>query len=79
MGCISVSTRRLDGITASVERLDGISVSTGRIGGINVSVGLICEVGAGMYLRVEPKEVQWVDVNLSVDYSVYANVDWDLE
>ncbi len=28
------------------------------------------------YLRVEPAEPQWIDVNNPIDYDVFSNTDW---
>lgn len=43
-----------------------------------ITCSLVCEVTAGKYLRVSPAEPMWIDVNSSIDYSVFSNTNWTL-
>ena len=76
MSCISVNTSRVSGISAQALRLGGISAQANRIGGISVSVGIVCDIGVGRYLRVIPKEAQWITIDNPIDYNVISSVDW---
>ena len=69
MGCISINIERQSGIYASAYRKDGI----------NASASLFCETGTGNYLLVTPTETQWVTVEISADYNVSSNTNWNLE
>lgn len=87
-GGVSVSAERRGGLSAAVQRaggvavvaasLGGIGAGTVRRGGIRVSAGLVCTVNVSLYLRVQPQEVQWVDVWMPVDYEIQSNTDWNI-
>ena len=36
-------------------------------------------MGSWPYLEVEPKNVQWIDVNLPVTYRVMSNKEWGVK
>lgn len=55
-----------------------ISATVSRIGGISATVSLVCEIDKKKYLLVKPEEVQWIDINTSIDYNVISNLNWVL-
>lgn len=86
IGGVSANTSRIGGVCAAVAMIGGISANTSRIGGvnaavtrrngINVSASLLCEVGVARFLKVLPKETQWISVTIPIDYNVLSNVEW---
>lgn len=78
LGGISAGALRVGGIGARTMRVGGIGVATHRRGGINAGVSLVCTVGFGRYLRVVPQEAQWINVDMSVDYAVLSNTEWEI-
>jgi len=78
MGCLSFTTKRLGGIDLSASRIGGIGLGTERLCGIRFFTSLICDTGIGSYLRVTPVEMQWIDIDLSVDYNVITNKAWNV-
>lgn len=69
MSCISVQTKRNG----------GVSVAAVNTGGISVSVGLVCDAGLQKFLRVTPESVQWITVEMPIDYNVESNVIWNIQ
>ncbi len=78
VGGIGARTMRAGGIGAGACRVGGIGVATHRRGGISAGVSLVCTVGFGRYLRVVPQEAQWINVDMSVDYAVLSNTEWEI-
>lgn len=76
MSCISASVLRIGGISADTSRIGGINADVTRRNGINVSVSLLCEVGVSRFLKVLPKETQWISVTVPINYNVISNVEW---
>ena len=50
MGCLSVSLRRIGGITAEASRIGGITASARRVGGMTARLGLVCSTDLGEYI-----------------------------
>lgn len=74
----SVDIRREGGMAVVAASRGGIGAGAVRRGGIRVSAGLVCTLNVSLYLRVQPKEVQWVDVWMPVDYEIQSNTDWNI-
>ena len=79
MSCISVQTKRNGGVSVAAVNKGGIFASSSRMGGISVSVGLVCDVGLQKFLRVTPESVQWITVEMPIDYNVESNVIWNIQ
>ena len=75
---VNVKAENMHPIRASIDRLGGVGKKTKRKGGVSLSIGLICEIDVGKYMRVTPKETQWINVDMSIDYNVFSNVEWEL-
>lgn len=75
---INVKAEGVNLVYASIDRLGGVDMQTKRKGGVSLSIGLICEIDVGKYMRVTPKETQWINVDMSIDYNVFSNVEWEL-
>lgn len=88
MSCISVNVGRKGGAWCSGVRDGGLSVLSSRQGGIGMStrrqdkidldISLFCEIGQGLYLLVRPVETQWITIDVSADYNVATNTNWNL-
>lgn len=78
MGCINAQVRRIGGINASVSRVGGINASVSRVGGINVTVSLVCAISKNTYVKVTPAEAQWIDIDLSAQFNVQSNTEWEI-
>jgi len=78
IGGINATASWLGGIGCDASRLGGIGMGTSRMGGIRFFTSLICDIGVGSYLRVTPVEMQWIDIDLSVDYNVITNKAWNV-
>lgn len=50
MGCLSVSLRRIGGITAEASRIGGMTASARRVGGMTARLGLVCSTDLGEYI-----------------------------
>lgn len=79
MGCISASSHRIGGIDASSERIGGIYAESERVGGISAEVSLVCCINKGVFLKVKPKETQWIDIYMPVDYEIHTPLEWNIE
>lgn len=79
MGCLSVSLRRVGGVSASLERVDGgITASLRKVTGMACRLGLVCRPNIGTpYLEIEP-EIIWVYPDWAVDNNVYSNTHWNV-
>ena len=52
-----------------------ISVQTKRNGGVSVAA----VNKGGKFLRVTPESVQWITVEMPIDYNVESNVIWNIQ
>ena len=50
MGCLSVSLRRIGGITAEASRIGGMTASARRVGGMTARLGLVCSTDLDEYI-----------------------------
>lgn len=56
-----------------------ISARACRVGGIiSASCSLVCSVNSNHYLRVQPSEPLWVDIDLSAQWDVESNTNWNI-
>ena len=88
MSCISVNVERKDGawcmgvresgVTVLSSRQGGVGMSTNRMDRIDLNISLFCEIGQGLYLLVRPVETQWITIDVSADYNVATNTNWNL-
>lgn len=79
MACIEASLARLDRVTVETARLERIAASLARLEGVTADVNLVCYIGGILYLRVTPKELQWVTEDMAAVYSVESNTNWNVQ
>ena len=53
-------------------------MSTSRRDRIDLNISLFCDIGQGLYLLVRPVETQWITIDVSADYNVATNTNWNL-
>lgn len=90
MGCINVNISELSyRISHSISWLGGITVDVFRADKpincgiadasthLRINCGIICSVNNyNEYLRVSPKDIQWITNDIGVFYTVESNTDW---
>lgn len=59
MGCLSVSLRRIGGITAEASRIGGMTASARRVGGMTARLGLVCATDLGEYILWGRDGIVW--------------------
>lgn len=69
----------LSGMATKVRMLGGIRSRSSMLGGIKVWAEITCEQLCTYYLNVDKPEMQWISTAYSIDYNVYANVNWIVE
>ena len=56
------------------------SAAAGHVGGIkSAACSLVCSLDGTVYLRVRPEDVQWITMEMGIDYDVISNTNWNVE
>lgn len=92
MGCLNVNISELGyRISPSISWLGGVAVDVFRADKpincgitdtgthLRINCGIICSVNNhDEYLRVSPKDIQWITKDIGVFYTVESNTNWEV-
>lgn len=77
-----IQITRKDGIEIKVDRATKrLALSVFDIFADNhpkISCGIVCSVADINYLRVSPKDVQWISPSYGIVYTVETNTNWEI-
>lgn len=79
MSCLNVNVKLLrNPLVLSTERIGGISANVS-LASIPLSVrcSIVCSIKElHNYIKVSPKEIQWITPEYGIVYNVLSDVDW---
>ena len=85
IGCLSGRAWRVGGILSAecgrAGGVGGIAAATAvKVSGIkSAACSLVCSLDGTVYLRVRPEDVQWITMEMGIDYDVISNTNWNVE
>jgi len=85
IGCLSGRAWRVGGILSAecgrAGGAGGIAAATAvKVSGIkSAACSLVCSLDGTVYLRVRPEDVQWITMEMGIDYDVISNTNWNVE